>query len=1560
MTEPTPSPQTSLPDTGPANSDAPTRTFLDSQATATFQAQPPDSTQPAVLPQVPGYEVLGVLGRGAMGVVYRARHLSLKRLVALKMILGGGQAGERERARFKSEAEAVARLAHPNIVQVYEVGEWQAEALGPPLPYCALELVEGGTLARKLNGQPLPPREAARLIQTLAQAVHLAHSRNVVHRDLKPANILLAFDPADVEHAGLGTPKVTDFGLARQLDADSGQTQSGAIMGTPTYMAPEQASGQAHLAGPAADVYALGAILYECLTGRPPFKGTSVLDVLEQVRSREPVPPARFQSKVPVDLETVCLKCLRKEPEKRYASATELADELGRFLRGEPVLARPIGRLERAWRWAKRKPALASALTAAMVFLVSGIVAVSLIAVYASRQASEATEGWAEAKRANEELTTKNVDLSLTKDDLEKTLAHTWLLPLARQLGPLAEQELLALKAVSAKRGKAVALRFLGEGITDAELSPRLRGRAEYAWHAALGLDLEQRMRAEELLLTELRSATGEQLDDLAMAAAALGDLSPETATLVADVLNRAMTRTSDPRSLHSLALALSAVAVRMGPKDGAGVCGQAAATLLQTLNKPVNPVAIRLLTDGLTGLAARLDPKAAAETASGLTLVLNRTTNPVAARPLIETLCAVSLRMEPADAPIALTLALEKRTDGETYLALAQGRRTAVARLTSKQAATAGAAVIQLLSQTPASRLVSLLTECLSDLAGRMETADAASVAGLLLEAMSRKGPDMLPSLAQTLGFLIARTGPGESAGLRVQATALLTRAMCQTTEPTQLVVLGKILSIVADRAEPREPDREASRTAATLLQAISQTKQTHLLPSLAPALSAVARWLEPIDAAGVAETLLKTLTGNANLRGALVPVLSAVAARLEPGDTAALAASLTTTITRTADARVLQALAESLAALAGRSGPPDGKDAPEKLTELCGQSALVLARAMSTRDEMAVTGLAHGLSALAGLLGPKEAAEAAGSLLQSLDGQGSIAMQFFAVGFGALAGRLESKQAAEIADALAQLLRQKTDTSERLQLTRMLAAVAARMEPKEAARIAGPAAATFTQAISQTQETGQLMVLTLCLSILAERLEPGQAAAMSGQAAATLIQAMNRTGNPDDLRHLTRSLQTAASRLGPKESARVHGQAGAAFAPMMRRTPDARMVRWLAQDLAGLADRMEPGEATAVCEQAVAVLIPAMNKKDQKTLSVLAEALTVVVARMEPGQAAGRLTQALDQTADANVLRPLTHTLSAVTARMAPGEAAKVSGQAAAALLRALQKEPRDLPTLARLLGAATARMELREAGRTCAQAADTLLAALDRTTDAAVLQSLAEGLATLAVRLGPTEAAAAALTLSQTMSKRTDPRILWPLAQGLAALASRMDRGEATRLCGQAADRLTQAFEQKDADVLRRLADVLAVVTSPVEQEEAGRVCSRAAAMLIEAMCTTDPKSSQALAEGLTAVLSREVASTSRQRALAVAGTVAGWAGLQPWAAAPTLLEAAHVPPPLPARNLVELLRHPLCVGAARRTVLEQLARHYGRLFADQWDFARFALEQKLGLDLLAISP
>ncbi|MFT3878771.1 MAG: serine/threonine-protein kinase [Gemmatales bacterium] len=325
-------------------------------------------------PSVPGYEIIGILGRGGMGIVYHARQHGLNRDVALKMV----QAGEDDpthRARFRLEAEAVAQLQHPNIVQIYEIGEVHQQ------PYFSLEYVAGGSYSRFLQGKPQPPEVTAELVRTLALAVQAAHQCGIIHRDLKPANILLT---------QTGEPKIADFGLAKYASQASGQTQSGSILGTPSYMAPEQAAGKNDQIVPATDVYALGAILYEALTGRAPFRGASVWDTIHQVLHQEPVPPRSLISTISIDLETICLKCLQKEAGKRYQSAEALAEDLRRYLNHEPIQARPINWLERLWRWRRRNPSLAAALALTTIILIAGICVSSYLAYIANRSAEDA------------------------------------------------------------------------------------------------------------------------------------------------------------------------------------------------------------------------------------------------------------------------------------------------------------------------------------------------------------------------------------------------------------------------------------------------------------------------------------------------------------------------------------------------------------------------------------------------------------------------------------------------------------------------------------------------------------------------------------------------------------------------------------------------------------------------------------------------------------------------------------------------------------------------------------------------------------------------------------------------------------------------------------------------------------------------------------------------------------------------------------------------------------------------------------------------------------------
>lgn len=321
--------------------------------------QTPELPSDLSLPKIPGYEIQSVLGRGGMGVVYKARHLSLDRTVAIKVPLTGDFATAAERQRHMREAQAVAALRHPNIITVHDVGEFEGR------PYFTMEFIDGQHLGARLANTPQPTREAASLVATLADAAHCAHQAGIIHRDLKPANVLLALD---------GAPKITDFGLARQTDREATLTAAGFQFGTPSYMSPEQARGEPAAQSSSVDIYSLGSILYEALTGRPPFRGENAIETVRQVLEDEPAPPSRLNPRTPRDLETICLKCLHKDPVRRYTTAAELASDLNRFLRGEPIHARRTSRIERSAKWARRHPGVTVAAVSMSALLATAVV----------------------------------------------------------------------------------------------------------------------------------------------------------------------------------------------------------------------------------------------------------------------------------------------------------------------------------------------------------------------------------------------------------------------------------------------------------------------------------------------------------------------------------------------------------------------------------------------------------------------------------------------------------------------------------------------------------------------------------------------------------------------------------------------------------------------------------------------------------------------------------------------------------------------------------------------------------------------------------------------------------------------------------------------------------------------------------------------------------------------------------------------------------------------------------------------------------------------------------
>ena len=922
---------------------------------------------------VPGYELLSELGRGGMGVVYRARQVKADRVVALKMILAGGHAGAAELARFRTEAEAIARLQHPNIVQVYEVGEHEGG------PFFSLEFCGGGSLKEKLSGTPLPARAAAQLIETLARAMQVAHDHQIIHRDLKPANVLLTEG---------GTPKVTDFGLAKKLD-EAGQTHAGAILGTPSYMAPEQAGGQTSDIGPLADVYALGAILYECLTGRPPFRAATALDTLRQVLEDEPVPPTQLQSKTPRDLETICLRCLQKELRKRYGSAQELADDLRRFLNHEPIRARPVGRAERARKWVKRNPALA-AMTATVALILLTATAVSTgFGLDARRQRNDLaaanetlTRTAGDLKRSRDDLQRTADDLQSARDDLETTLARSLLRPLTSQgiAQPKSQPEWEALWELAANRRGRLGYRFVEEASRTPATSRQLRDRAPVALPAAVGLDERRRAEVEALLLSRMDDpALGdEQKTDLALAASRWDGLTSSGAARTARQLTRAMRDTKDPLALSALAEGLSAVAARLESEDAT----PAAATLAQALKDTKDVIALQRLAEGLTAVAARMK---AADAATTLLQVLEDAKDLYHLVELARRLAVVAARMKAADAAQAADILLKAMATKEpknsyVWRALAEGLSAVAARLEAEDAARAAAALVQAMKDTKDVSAFQALAEGLAAVAALLEAEDAARAATNLLQTMKgAKNPYALTALAEGLSAVAARQKAEDGTTVAAQAAAPLLQAIKDAKDPAALQALAEGLTAVAARMKAEDAAAAAGQAAATFLQAMKDAKPGGDLRALARGLAAVAARMKAEDAAaaaGQAAAALVQAMKNAkrlDSSNSLAEGLSAVATYLGAEDAARAAATLVQAIKATQDPSTLEQLARGLSAVAARMKAADAAAAAGQAA-----AALLQARKDAKHSYVQRAQLAAGLAAVSAGMGGKDDATA------------------------------------------------------------------------------------------------------------------------------------------------------------------------------------------------------------------------------------------------------------------------------------------------------------------------------------------------------------------------------------------------------------------------------------------------------------------------------------------------------------------------------------------------------------------------------------------------------
>jgi serine/threonine protein kinase len=1159
------------------------------------------------------YKLVEEIGEGGMGSVFMAQQTEpVKRAVAVKVIKAGMDS-KAVLARFEAERQALAMMDHPNIARVLDAGTTDGGR-----PFFVMELVKGTPITRYCDEHKLTPRQRLELFVPVCQAIQHAHQKGIIHRDIKPSNVLVAlYDDRPV-------PKVIDFGVAKaagqSLTDKTLLTGFGALVGTPEYMSPEQASLNNLDIDTRSDVYSLGVLLYELLTGTTPVDKKSLgqaalleilrivreveaprpsaklstLDALPSVAANRGTEPARLSRLMKGELDWLVLKALEKDRTRRYETANALNRDIQRYLADEVVEARPPSVGYRVSKFVRRHKGQVIAASLVLLALVGGIVGTTLGLFEARRQEEIARDETAEkelARAAEAQRVTErdaaNKELVQANDKLVSVGARGLLRPLAGP-GPLNAQEVESLWELAASTGDGLRLRFVELALSDALLTRRLKDRAPFAFQAGVGLDPTRRARVERMLAQRLEATAilPEEQQQVALCLVYLGGLHRRPAGKTADALVQAMRNTTDPGTLQSLARHLAAVSPRLEPKEAAQLCGQAATILNQTISKTTNRDALRGLVQSLLAVSGRLEPKEAAEVCS--------------------------------QAAATLTQAMSKNTDLLVLLYLARGLSPVSAHLEPKQAGEVAAILTQALCQNTSPQFQAEVAQVLSAVSARLEPKQAAELAAILTQAVCNTADSRwTESRAQAQLALVARLGPKEAA----EVAATLTQAMSKTTD-WRLRYLAQNVAAVSGRLEPKEAARVCGQAAATLIQAMSKNTNPVNLQALAQGLSAVSARLGPKEAAEAAANLTQAMSKTTDLRlGYLAQAVAAVSVGLEPKEAARVcgqaAATLIQAMRKDTNPHVLQPLAEGLF----------------------------------------LQSLAEGLLAVSRRLDPKEAAQvrsqAAATLTQAMTKNANpYVLQFLGQGLLAVSVGLQPKQAAEVAAILARAMREDTDWRVSPGLAQVLSAVSAGLEPKQAAGVA----AILIQAVSKFSldawtDLSVLPSRAQALSAVSACLEPKEAARVCGQAAATLIQAMSRTTNPRVLGSLAQTLSAVAARMEPKQAAEV----AATIIQAMSKTTHPFELEPLAQSLSAVSVHLEPKQAAEVA----ATLTQAMDKAPDWRMRYLAQGVAAVSGRLGPKRAAefaGTLTQAMGKTTDTDALRSLAEGLSAALSRELP----------------------------------------------------------------------------------------------------------------------------------------------------------------------------------------------------------------------------------------------------------------------------------------------------------------